>query len=47
MADKVIELLSNDDLRQRLGDQARKKVRDRHDVQIAAPNLYQIIKRFF
>lgn len=46
MADRLIDLLNSPELRQRFGQQAVKKVRERHDVAIAAPKLVGIIERF-
>jgi len=46
MADRVVDLLNSPELRQRFGQQAAKKVRERHDVAIAAPKLLGIIERF-
>lgn len=46
MADKVIELLNSPELRQQLGQKAAKKVRDRHDTTIQAPQLLSVIQQF-
>jgi glycosyltransferase involved in cell wall biosynthesis len=46
MAARVLELLGSDELRHRLGAQAREKVRRHHDVAVAAPRLAALIQRF-
>jgi glycosyltransferase involved in cell wall biosynthesis len=46
MAEKVVALLTNKDLREKLGRKAAKKVRERHDISIAAPKILKIINRF-
>ena len=46
MADKVTELLNSAELRQRLGQRAAQKVRERHDVEVVAPKIFDIIKSF-
>jgi glycosyltransferase involved in cell wall biosynthesis len=46
MADRVVELLRHPELKQRLGQQAARKVRERHDVTTAAPKILNIIQRF-
>jgi glycosyltransferase involved in cell wall biosynthesis len=45
MAHKVEQLLSSDELRQRIGQQAANKVRQRHEVSIAAPRILSIIRQ--
>lgn len=45
MAERVIELLRDDELRNTLGQRARTKVRERHDISVMAPKLVQIIER--
>ena len=44
MAQKCIEIIRSPELRIRLGEQAKSKVRQRHDVEVAAPMLLQIIQ---
>jgi glycosyltransferase involved in cell wall biosynthesis len=46
MAAKVTKLLTSAELRQRLGENASQKVRERHDIQISAPKIVDIIHRF-
>ena len=46
MAHKVTELLRSTELRQRLGQRAAQKVRERHDLEVVAPKVLNIIKRF-
>ena len=46
MAHKVAELLRSTELRQRLGQRAAQKVRERHDLEVVAPKVLDIIKRF-
>lgn len=45
MAQRVLELLRDPDLRERLGGQGREKVRSRHDVEVIAPQVLKIIRR--
>lgn len=44
MADRTVALLDSDDLTRRLGEQGARKVRERHDVTIAAPKILQVIR---
>ncbi len=46
MAERVTALLESPALRGRLGQRAAAKVRERHDVSVAAPRLLKIIQRF-
>ena len=46
MAAKVLDLLGSDELRHRLGAQAREKVRRHHEVAVAAPRIAALIQRF-
>jgi glycosyltransferase involved in cell wall biosynthesis len=46
MAHRVEQLLDSVELRQRFGREAAKKVRQRHDVSIAAPKILRIIDQF-
>ncbi|MDQ3814798.1 MAG: glycosyltransferase family 4 protein, partial [Armatimonadota bacterium] len=46
MASKVEELLKSEELRCRLGQRAAQKVRERHDVLIAAPRILNMIRRY-
>ncbi len=45
MADRILELLASDELRRRIGERAKVKVRERHDVSIAAPRVLEVIRR--
>ncbi|MEP0911415.1 glycosyltransferase family 4 protein [Leptolyngbya sp. GB1-A1] len=46
-ADKIHLLLESPELRQRFGQRAAQKVRERHDISTAASQLTQIIQRFY
>jgi glycosyltransferase involved in cell wall biosynthesis len=45
MADRTLELLASDELRHRMGERAKAKVRERHDVTVAAPRVLDVIRR--
>ena len=45
MATAVCRLHDNPDLRRRLGDRARKKVMERHDISVGGQHIYNIIKQ--
>ena len=45
MADRVLELMDSPELRQRLGTSARAKVRARHDIEIVAPRILEVIRQ--
>jgi len=45
MAECVLDLLRNNELRTKLGRRARDKVRERHDIDVSAPKLLRIIER--
>jgi len=45
MAEKIIELIKNPELRQKLGERARKKVKERFDVEVQAPKIFSLIQR--
>lgn len=45
MATAVCGLHDNPDLRRRLGDRARKKVMERHDISVGGQHIYNIIKQ--
>jgi glycosyltransferase involved in cell wall biosynthesis len=45
MADRAVTLLESEDVRRRYGDRAMKKVRQRHDVNVAAPTILRVIER--
>ena len=47
MAEKIIELARQPDLKKRLGAKAREKVFQRHEISIAVPSILGVIKRFF
>lgn len=46
MATKVMHLLDSPELRKRLGERAKQKVQERHDIEVVAPNILSIIERF-
>ncbi len=46
MADAVVDLLGDEQLRRRLGHRASEKARHRHDVRVGAPEVYNVILRF-
>lgn len=46
MADRVIELYHSPDLRQKLGENAKKKVMERHNIETTAPKILEVINRF-
>jgi glycosyltransferase involved in cell wall biosynthesis len=46
MADRVLMLLELENLRQRCGHRAAEKVRSRHDVKVAAPEVLRVIERY-
>jgi glycosyltransferase involved in cell wall biosynthesis len=46
MAARVIQLLASRKLRERFGRRAAEKVRERHDVSVAAPRILEIITQF-
>jgi glycosyltransferase involved in cell wall biosynthesis len=46
MADRIIDLLDSGDLRTRLGEAARHKVRARHNLDEVGPRVVEIIRRF-
>jgi glycosyltransferase involved in cell wall biosynthesis len=45
MAERTLELLASDELRRRMGECAKAKVRRRHDVTVAAPRVLDVISR--
>lgn len=45
MAERTLELLACDELRHRLGARAKGKVRERHDITVAAPRVLDVIRR--
>jgi glycosyltransferase involved in cell wall biosynthesis len=45
MAECVLRLSQDNELRQRLGQNAGQKVRQRHDINIVAPQILQVIQR--
>jgi len=45
MAERTLELLASDELRHRMGERAKAKVRGRHDVTVAAPRVLDVIRR--
>jgi glycosyltransferase involved in cell wall biosynthesis/SAM-dependent methyltransferase len=45
MAEKVCALLESPDLRKRFGERARKKVRERHDISVAGPQILGIMQK--
>lgn len=44
MADKVLRLAQDESLRRQLGQRAAEKVRERHDVDVAAPAILRIVQ---
>jgi len=46
MADKVITLAKDKELMAKLGNSAAQKVRERHDISVAAPKILEVINRF-
>lgn len=46
MAEQVLILLQAPQLREQMGARAAQKVRERHDIAIAAPQVLQVIQRF-
>lgn len=47
MAERILQLIDSPELRDRLGQQARRKVEGHHDVNVLAPKILKIIERFF
>lgn len=47
MAERTLELLASDVLRRRMGERAKAKVRERHDVAVSAPRVLDVIRRLF
>lgn len=47
MAEKIITLAEDKELRNKLGHRAAQKVQERHDITVAAPKILKIIERFF
>jgi glycosyltransferase involved in cell wall biosynthesis len=45
MAERTLELLASDELRHRMGERAKAKVRGRHDITVAAPRVLDVIRR--
>ncbi len=45
-AEKIIELFSDPEKTKRLGENASRKVRAKHDIEVAAPSVADIIDRF-
>jgi glycosyltransferase involved in cell wall biosynthesis len=45
MSTRIVELIENPSLRDRLGRHARAKVLERHDVEVVAPRIMSIIER--
>lgn len=45
MSERVVTLLMNSDMRQNHGNRAAKKVKQRHDVAVIAPRIFQVIQR--
>jgi len=46
MAEKIIILAKNKELRKELGDRAAQKVQKRHDISVAAPKILRILEKF-
>jgi glycosyltransferase involved in cell wall biosynthesis/SAM-dependent methyltransferase len=47
MAEKVCALLESPELRKKFGDRARLKVRERHDISVAGPQLVAILRKLW
>lgn len=47
MADKLISLARDEELRRKLGSRAAQKARQRHDVSVAAPKILEVINRLW
>jgi len=45
MSARIVELIENPSLRDELGRRARAKVLERHDVEVVAPRIMNIIER--
>ncbi len=45
MAERTLELLASDELRHSMGERAKAKVRERHEVSVAAPRVLEVIRR--
>jgi glycosyltransferase involved in cell wall biosynthesis len=46
-ADRILELYENPNRSKTLGENAAKKVRGNHDIEISAPKVLEIIERFW
>lgn len=46
MAEHVIRLVKDENLRRKMGLRASQKVQQRHDIDVAAPKIEQVIRRF-
>ena len=46
-AERILELYENPHLTKKLGENAAKKVRENHDIEISAPKVLEIIERFW
>lgn len=46
-SEKIIELSDNPSLKMRLGANAKEKVAVKHDIEVAAPHLLEIVERYF
>jgi glycosyltransferase involved in cell wall biosynthesis len=46
MADRIIQLYQSPDLRKKLGENARQKVCNRHDINTAAPKILEVINKY-
>jgi glycosyltransferase involved in cell wall biosynthesis len=46
MADRIVELVDKPELRRSMGERAAEKVRERHDVEVAAPKLLALIESY-
>ena len=47
MVDRIIELYQLPSIRQQLGENAAKKVRERHDIETEAPKILKVIEQYF
>lgn len=46
MADRIIELYQSPNLKYKLGQNAAKKVGDRHDIEVSAPKVVEVIEKY-
>ncbi len=44
MAERILQLVASDELRQRMGERAKAKVRERHSTSVSAPRILEVIR---